>query len=300
MPASCCPTPTRGGSPRGCSGAPSSTAARPAPALKRLYVHDSIYDEVCGGWPTTRASRRSATEWTKRAMLGPVQNAMQFNKVRELVEDARAKGGRVLIGGKPPEGPGYFYPITLVADVDHGVPAGRRGAVRPGPADHPLQRRRRGDRRANDNSSGLGGSVCGPRSGERARRGAASSNAVRCGSTSTARSSPTRRSAASSSRASASSSASRASRNSPRSRRSSAEVDERSTGASMIRLHHRRRRFVGMRAGNRLTEDRGTSRVADRKRPTRHDPWIHIPATFFKVLGKGGTRCPMRPNRRRA
>ena len=60
----------------------------------------------------------------------------------ELVEDAKAKGGRVLSGGVKPNGPGYFYPITFVADVDHGVRARRRGAVRPGAADHPLSRPR--------------------------------------------------------------------------------------------------------------------------------------------------------------
>ena len=55
------------------------------------------------------------------SVLGPVQNEMQYNKVRDLVEDARARGGRVLTGGQPIERPGYFYPITLVADVSDGI-----------------------------------------------------------------------------------------------------------------------------------------------------------------------------------
>lgn len=85
---------------------------------------------------------------------------MQFNKVRELVEDAKAKGGRILIGGEAPGGDGYFYPVTLVADVDNGV----RGLVDEeqfGPV-LPIIRYRDLDeviRRANDNPAGLGGSV---------------------------------------------------------------------------------------------------------------------------------------------
>ena len=34
-----------------------------------------------------------------------------------MVEDARAKGARVLTGGVRPNGPGYFYPVTVLAEV---------------------------------------------------------------------------------------------------------------------------------------------------------------------------------------
>jgi acyl-CoA reductase-like NAD-dependent aldehyde dehydrogenase len=52
-------------------------------------------------------------------VLGPLQNKAQYEIVADLVEQARAGGGRVLLGGDPVEGqPGYFYPATLVADLD--------------------------------------------------------------------------------------------------------------------------------------------------------------------------------------
>ena len=84
---------------------------------------------------------------------------MQFNKVRELVEDAKAHGGRILIGGEAPVGDGYFYPVTLVADVDNGVRLVDEEQF--GPV-LPIIRYRDLDeviRRANDNPAGLGGSV---------------------------------------------------------------------------------------------------------------------------------------------
>ncbi|MCR6633737.1 aldehyde dehydrogenase family protein [Devosia sp.] len=90
-------------------------------ALKRLYVHDSIYDSVCEALVDFARTVPVGDGQDEANLLGPVQNEMQFNKVRDMVEDARAKGGRVLLGGTPSNGPGYFYPITLVADVDHGV-----------------------------------------------------------------------------------------------------------------------------------------------------------------------------------
>jgi acyl-CoA reductase-like NAD-dependent aldehyde dehydrogenase len=41
--------------------------------------------------------------------------------VIELVEDAKAHGARVLLGGDATTGPGYFYPVTLIADIRDGT-----------------------------------------------------------------------------------------------------------------------------------------------------------------------------------
>ncbi|MEF0943546.1 aldehyde dehydrogenase family protein [Rhizobium sp. BR 362] len=128
-------------------------------ALKRLYVHDGIYEEVCRGLADYAAKIAVGDGLDEASILGPVQNEMQFNKVRELVDDARANGGRILTGGAPMERPGYFYPITLVADVDHGVRLVDEEQF--GPA-LPIIRYSDIDEviaRANQNPAGLGGSV---------------------------------------------------------------------------------------------------------------------------------------------
>ncbi|SCB14369.1 aldehyde dehydrogenase family protein [Rhizobium multihospitium] len=128
-------------------------------ALKRLYVHDSIYEEVCRGLADYASKIVVGDGLDNTSILGPVQNEMQFNKVRELVEDARANGGRILTGGAPMDRPGYFYPITLVADVDHGVRLVDEEQF--GPA-LPIIRYSDIDEvvaRANQNPAGLGGSV---------------------------------------------------------------------------------------------------------------------------------------------
>jgi acyl-CoA reductase-like NAD-dependent aldehyde dehydrogenase len=129
-------------------------------ALKRLYVHDDIYDDVC----------RELTDFAKGVVvgnglqegthLGPIQNRMQYDKVANLVEDARANGGRFLLGGDPDAaGEGLFYPVTLVADVDNGVrlvDEEQFGPVLPiirfSDIDDVITR-------ANDNPNGLGGSI---------------------------------------------------------------------------------------------------------------------------------------------
>jgi acyl-CoA reductase-like NAD-dependent aldehyde dehydrogenase len=128
-------------------------------ALKRLYVHDSIYEEVCRGLAEYTGKIAVGDGLDEASILGPVQNEMQFKKVRELVDDARANGGRILTGGAPMDRPGYFYPITLVADVDHGIRLVDEEQF--GPA-LPIIRYSDIDEvvaRANQNPAGLGGSV---------------------------------------------------------------------------------------------------------------------------------------------
>ncbi|MFI7482119.1 aldehyde dehydrogenase family protein [Kocuria sp. M1R5S2] len=92
-------------------------------ALKRLYVHEDVYDDVCEALTEVAAAMPMGEGRDERNVLGPLQNRAQFEIVAGLVEQARAGGGRVLIGGNPEENrPGHFYPTTLVADLDDDNP----------------------------------------------------------------------------------------------------------------------------------------------------------------------------------
>ena len=127
--------------------------------LKRLYVHDSIYEDVCRELAAFTKNITIGDGLSETSILGPVQNARQLETVVKLVEDARKKGGRILTGGTAPTGPGYFYPITLVADVDHGcllVDQEQFGPALPIIRYHDVED---AIAKANDNPSGLGGSV---------------------------------------------------------------------------------------------------------------------------------------------
>ena len=90
-------------------------------ALKRLYVPDAIYDEVCDSLVEYAKNIPVGHGLDEKSVLGPVQNKMQYQKVIDLVEDAKRNGARVLCGGEAPEGPGYFYPVTIVADATDGM-----------------------------------------------------------------------------------------------------------------------------------------------------------------------------------
>ena len=49
--------------------------------------------------------------------FGPIQNKMQYDRVCELAESAKADGATFLTGGEPMPGPGYFFPVTIVKDI---------------------------------------------------------------------------------------------------------------------------------------------------------------------------------------
>ena len=88
-------------------------------ALKRLYVHDSIYDAVVEELAKVAANTPMGVGLDENNVLGPLQNKAQFDIVDRLVESAKASGARVVTGGNPDrDAVGYFYPATLIADID--------------------------------------------------------------------------------------------------------------------------------------------------------------------------------------
>lgn len=128
---------------------------------KRLYVHEDDYEQVIAALDAVAAQMPMGDGMEEGNVLGPIQNEMQYNKVKDLVEDAKANGARIVRGGSPIEGAGYFYPITLVADIDNGVRLVDEEQF--GPV-LPIIKYKTIDEaiaKANDTESGLGASVWG-------------------------------------------------------------------------------------------------------------------------------------------
>jgi acyl-CoA reductase-like NAD-dependent aldehyde dehydrogenase len=92
-------------------------AGQTCACLKRLFVHEDDYEEICQKF-TDYVSKIPVGDGMDEAnLIGPLANAAQFDLIRKYVDAARQEGARVLCGGKPMPGNGYFYPLTLVADV---------------------------------------------------------------------------------------------------------------------------------------------------------------------------------------
>ena len=85
-------------------------------ALKRLYVHEDIYEEMCEALAGIAGSVKTGPA-SESPDFGPIQNKMQYDRVCELAESAKADGATFLTGGEPMPGPGYFFPVTIVKDI---------------------------------------------------------------------------------------------------------------------------------------------------------------------------------------
>jgi len=100
-----------------------SNSGQTCAALKRLYVHEEIYDEVVAELSAFAASVPMGIGTDENNVLGPLQNKAQFDIVDRLVEAAKASGAKITIGGNPDKSkPGFFYPVTVAADISNDNP----------------------------------------------------------------------------------------------------------------------------------------------------------------------------------
>ncbi len=125
-------------------------------AIKRLYVHDDIYDEMCVELTAYAKTVPMGDGAVEANLLGPLTTQDQVDIVSNLVEEAKPDA-RVLLGGSP--GEGLFYPATLIADIENDAALVQQEQF--GPA-LPIIRFTDIDAAiaaANDNDNGLGASI---------------------------------------------------------------------------------------------------------------------------------------------
>jgi len=127
--------------------------------LKRLYVHETIYQELCAELASIARKTVVGDGLKPETQLGPVQNKVQLNYIQGLVDDARAHGGRILSGGHRIKRDGYFFEPTIVADVTDGIRVVDEEQF--GPVLPVIKYSDVSDviRRANSSPNGLGGSI---------------------------------------------------------------------------------------------------------------------------------------------
>jgi acyl-CoA reductase-like NAD-dependent aldehyde dehydrogenase len=129
-------------------------------AIKRVYAPDSMYDELCRELAKLAEAAVVGDGLDERTEIGPLQNKAQFERVQGFVEDARAHG-KIIAGGTPPQGPGYFVRPTIVRDIPDDARLVREEQF--GPVLPVLRYSDLDDAiaRANDSEYGLGATVWG-------------------------------------------------------------------------------------------------------------------------------------------
>lgn len=88
---------------------------------KRIFVPASRYEEFVEAFAAAARATQVGDPTDPETAMGPLTTKPQFDRVSELVADAIERGARVVAGGKPVEGGGYFFEPTVFADVAEGV-----------------------------------------------------------------------------------------------------------------------------------------------------------------------------------
>jgi succinate-semialdehyde dehydrogenase/glutarate-semialdehyde dehydrogenase len=87
----------------------------------RFYAHESIYEAFCDAFAKTASSLKVGPGLDPETQVGPMANARGLSHAKALIDDAVAKGARLLTGGKRPEylqgDQGFYIEPTVLADV---------------------------------------------------------------------------------------------------------------------------------------------------------------------------------------
>ena len=92
-----------------------SNAGQICVAAKRIYIHEDIYDDLSKAIAEYAKGVTVGDGSQQGTGVGPIQNRKQFERVCELIQDAKDSGYTFLVGGDvDPSGSGYFVPITIL------------------------------------------------------------------------------------------------------------------------------------------------------------------------------------------
>lgn len=84
-------------------------------AAKRVYIHEDIYDDLSKAIAEYAKTVKVGDGSEQGTGVGPIQNKKQFERVCELIQDAKDNGYKFLVGGDvDPSGSGYYVPITIL------------------------------------------------------------------------------------------------------------------------------------------------------------------------------------------
>ena len=90
---------------------------------KRFIVHEEIADEFEGRYVEAMEALKVGDPMEDGTDMGPLSTEQMLEDVDQQVRDSVEAGAKVLTGGKPMDGPGNFYPPTVLTDIPEDSPA---------------------------------------------------------------------------------------------------------------------------------------------------------------------------------
>lgn len=128
-------------------------------AATRLYIQDAIHDQVIEGVAEVARKLKVAHGFDEAAVLGPLISARQLARVKGYVEQGRAEGGEVVVGGEQIGDRGYFFQPTVISGTRNDMTIVREEIFGPVIAAQRFHSIEEVISLANDSSYGLSSSV---------------------------------------------------------------------------------------------------------------------------------------------
>jgi len=97
------------------------TCGQRCTSLRRLIIHESVYDTVVSRMLAAYASIKPGDPLTPGTLLGPLHTKSAIKEYTDGLEEIKKQGGRILFGGSPIEGPGNYVQPTIV-EIDPSAP----------------------------------------------------------------------------------------------------------------------------------------------------------------------------------
>lgn len=128
-------------------------------AATRVYVQRPSYRDVVGALEAELAKIRTGDPWSAETDIGPLISADHQDRVAGFVARALTEGATVALGGSPADGPGYFFPPTLILGAGQDSEIVQGEVFGPAVVVLPFDDEDEAVRLANDTQYGLASSV---------------------------------------------------------------------------------------------------------------------------------------------
>ncbi|MBL3664678.1 NADP-dependent succinic semialdehyde dehydrogenase [Streptomyces sp. M2CJ-2] len=100
-------------------------------AAKRFIVHTDVYDAFAERFTAGMRALRTGDPMDEETDVGPLSSEQGRADLEELVDDAVRSGAGVLCGGERPDGPGWYYPPTVLTGITREMRVHREEAFGP-------------------------------------------------------------------------------------------------------------------------------------------------------------------------
>jgi succinate-semialdehyde dehydrogenase/glutarate-semialdehyde dehydrogenase len=128
-------------------------------AAKRFIVHTAIAEEFEQRFVAGMEALQVGDPLDPATDIGPLANQATLDEVDQQVSQSVALGARLLTGGRPLGGPGYYYPPSILTDIPPHSPAGCEEVFGPVALLYRVDSVEAALRLANDTTFGLGACI---------------------------------------------------------------------------------------------------------------------------------------------